>query len=127
MNMMTYNAVSYEEWLFSKLAPALTVANSQEVMGVGLGCWVDDRTNNTWAVTARSAHPRICYLMNQSVTEIDMFRLRQGVRKNGAPLPDWPERFWIPALERFMSGGSCDAEIPTRTVCPNASIGPANS
>ena len=91
------------------------------MVGHGLGCYVDGETEDTWAVTAESAEQRICYLMNQSATELDVFQINQ----DGADA--WPESFWIPQLEKFLAGGGCDAEIPARTACPNATVGPADS
>lgn len=61
-----------------------------------LGLQIDSSTNSTWAVTQASAEARICQIMNDSVVEVDMFRLLVS--------RDWPEPFWIAQLERYMSG-----------------------
>eukprot|EP00039_Didymoeca_costata_P014603 m.237650 g.237650 ORF g.237650 m.237650 type:complete len:435 (+) comp16057_c0_seq35:117-1421(+) len=122
MNMGTYNSKSFEGWYYSLMTPALEVPRNK--LGAGLGCWIDYRTNNTWAVTAISAEQRICVLMNQSVQEIDMFVLKQG---NPVKEQNFPESFWIPNLERYMRGGGCIPDIPKPPVCPNAIVGPANS
>ena len=98
MNMRTYNAISYEEWYFTELAPALAVGR-QDVVGHGLGCYVDGATEDTWAVTAESAEQRICMLMNQSALELDMFQINM----NGVDV--WPEPWWIAQLEKFLGGG----------------------
>ena len=123
MNMRTYNGISYEQWYYSNLAPALEIKNNAVVSG--LGCWVDHTIANTWSTSAISAEQRICMLMNQSVDEIAMFVLRQG---QANPLLNFPESFWIPQLEKFMSNDkSCEAVIPKRTKCPTASVGPPDS
>ena len=123
MTMRTYNAISYEAWIYGDLAPALALRRP-DVLGVGLGCWVDGRTNQTWSTTPISASQRACYLMNQSVQEIEMFTIRQG--QADARL-NFPEPFWIAPLRQYMSGAGCAAEIPQRTVCPKATVGPADS
>lgn len=74
MNMGTYNAHSYASWYSSFAAAQSTVP--QEMLGVGLGCWIDSRTNNTWSITPQSADDRVCLLMNTSVAEIDMFEIK---------------------------------------------------
>ena len=105
------------------LQPALSLPRS--VLGAGLGCWIDSRTNNTWSITPQSAIERVCMLMNQSVTEIDMFDLHQDLTQ--ARNRQFPEPFWIPVLEKFMAGGGCDATFPRKPSCPNATTGPANA
>merc|ERR1711934_487021 len=69
----------------------------------------------TWAVTAESAEQRMCSIMNESFTEIDMFRL--------LPASGWPEDFWIPQLEKFMAGGGC-VPTPPADECPESFTGP---
>lgn len=129
MNMRTYNAVSYEEWVYSYLAPAFIETKDQDVVGIGLGCWDygnHSQEGSEWSVTAKSAEERICYLINQSKTvELDMFTIRQNQIKPN--YGDWPQSFWIAPLRRFMTDTTCEAKIPKHTVCPIASVGPANS
>jgi hypothetical protein len=122
MDMSTYNALDYEEWLYAKAAPSIGL-EATGVIGHGLGCWIDAHTNGTdhWSVTATSAEQRVCYLMNQSATEIDMFTIKQDAKAR------FPEPFWIAPLEKFMSGGSCVAELPMHTKCPKATVGPPDS
>ena len=67
-------------------------------------------------MTAESAEQRVCMLMNQSAVELDIFQINM----NGVDV--WPEPFWIEQLEKFLGGGSCEAEIPERTTCPNATV-----
>ena len=123
MNMHTYNAMSYEEWIYSRAEPA-TAVSPLDHLGMGLGCWIDDRTNGTWAVTAESAAQRICYAMNRSVQELAFFRLNQDATE---PAKAFPEPFWIPHLERYMAGGGCELQLPKKTVCPKATVGPPDS
>ena len=123
MNMHTYNAMSYEEWIYSRAEPA-TAVSPLDHLGMGLGCWIDDRTNGTWAVTAESAAQRICYAMNRSVQELAFFRLNQDATE---PAKAFPEPFWIPQLERYMAGGGCELQLPKKTVCPTATVGPPDS
>ena len=86
-----------------------------ELFSTGLGCWIDSRTNNTWAVTPESAADRVCALMNHSVQEIDMFAINQG---QATPTrPDSPEPFWIPQLEKFMTGRVSCVLCVTWTLC----------
>ena len=117
MNMETYNALSYSMWARTLLAPALRDV-PLDVLGVGLGCWVNDETNHSWNTKAVSAEQRVCLLMNVSVNEIDMFILRQ---RPGIPKTlEYPEDFWIPVLERYMGGGGCDAQTPPQLPsCPS--------
>ena len=123
MNMRTYNGISYEAWYYSQLQPALDVKDNMVV--TGLGCWIDHAIANTWSTSAISAEQRICMLMNQSVDEIAMFVLRQGQTNK---LLNFPEPFWIPQLEKFMSDETtCEAVIPARTKCPVATVGPKDS
>jgi hypothetical protein len=128
MNMGTYNAGNYQQWM-SMLAPALDVP--RESLGVGLGCWVDSKTNGTWSTEAASAEARICALMNASVTELDMFLLDQSGRPRH-PGVGWlyanaPEPFWVAQLEKFMSGGGCVPSLSPIITCPAASVGPKDS
>ena len=109
INMNTYNSGSYERWL-QQLAPALNSDIPREKLGFGLACYVDDATNNTWSVTEQSAKERICVAMNHSVNEIDMFRV--------APELGWPEEFWLPYLESFVSGAGCIPPAPQKSNCP---------
>lgn len=122
VNMQTYNGISYEQWFYSNLSPALAVKDNMVV--AGLGCWIDHTIAKAWSTTAISAEQRICMLMNQSVNEIAMFVLRQGQEN---PLLNFPEPFWIPQLEKFMTEASCDAPLPNRTKCPSAIVGPEDS
>ena len=114
MNMGTYNAHSYEEWVYSNLAPALD-AHQTEKIGAGLGCWIDQRTNGTWSVTSESAKERICMLMNHSFQEIDMFVLKQGQED---PQSNFPEPFWIEQLELFMGGGGATLSTLNALLAP---------
>lgn len=107
LDMSTYNAGSYSQWL-SWFTP-MTQAAPQGQIGVGLGCWVDSKTSGSWAITAESAEQRICSIMNESLVEVDMFRV--------LPSANWPEDFWIPQLEKFMAGGSCEPVLPENE-CP---------
>jgi hypothetical protein len=75
---------------------------------MGLGCWVSSQTQG-WSTTAQSAEQRVCQLMNRSITELDMFRLKP---------PQWPEAFWIPQLEKFVAGGGCEPAPPPPSLCP---------
>ena len=68
----------------------------------------------------------MCALANQSVQEIAMFEIRQGDPRHGHGT-NFPEPFWLPQLEHFMSGAGCDADIPPVLTCPRASVGPASS
>lgn len=123
MNMRTYNGISYEDWYYTLLTPALAVGRP-DIISTGLGCWVDHKLYNTWPTTAVSAEQRICMLMNHSVNEVAMFVLRQGSQN---PLLNFPEPFWITNLEKFITGKSCNAVVPKRTKCPAASVGPIDS
>jgi hypothetical protein len=115
MNMRTYNSGDFSGWANAALMPALTDV-PLDVLGVGLGCWVDSRTNGTWNVQPASAKDRVCLLMNRSVQEIDMFILSQGKtpgsRPGGYPVT-FPEPFWIPELKKFVAGGGwCAVTLP---------------
>ena len=111
MDMRTYNGVSERAW-YEEAAPALGISG----VNIGLGCWNDSRTENTWALTSQSAEQRICYLLNHSVPEIDMFRLKFDAA-TGAPI--WPYPFWVGALKRYVQGGGCaPAPLPTGH-CPS--------
>ena len=122
MNMRTYNAADFSGWARAALVPALEQI-PLDVLGAGLGCWIDSRTKNTWNILPESAQERICLLMNRSVQEIDMFILKQ----EASPGASFPEPFWIPQLERFVAGGGCDITLPPAAVCPHASVGPNSS
>lgn len=54
-----------------------------------------------------------------------MFQIKQS--KTGPGHGNWPEAFWIAPLRKWVSGGTCEAVIPKRTICPKASVGPADS
>jgi hypothetical protein len=125
MNMRTYNSGDFTAWANVQLAPALHQV-PLNILGAGLGCWIDNRTRGTWNVKPESARERICLLMNRSVQEIDMFILEQA-HHDSPPGAAFPELFWIPELEKFMAGGGCDAVMPPPMVCPAASIGPNTS
>jgi len=107
LNMGTYNAGSYAAWL-QQLQPAVEPSVDVGRLGMGLGCWNDSRTQG-WSTTAESAEQRICQLMNRSLTELDMFRLKP---------PEWPEAFWIPQLEKFVGGGGCVPAPLPKSDCP---------
>lgn len=127
MNMRTYNAGDYAGWARQALLPAVKTV-PRDVLGVGLGCWVDGRTNSTWNVQPQSAKQRICLLRNLSVQEIDMFILVQGKPASSSGYPvTFPEEFWIPQLELFAADVPCEAAIPPAPSCPKASVGPATS
>lgn len=100
--MTTYNAASLEQWegYFVEAFNPTPI----DKLGVGLGCWIDSQTNNTWSTTPESAEERMCRLMNASVVEIDMFRL--------LPEENWPEPFWIPQLEQYAKGMGCNLPPP---------------
>lgn len=119
--MYTYNSADYYEWATVQLAPALQTV-SLNTLGVGLGCWDDPSLNQTWNLSPESAEERVCKLMNESVQEIAMFVLSQGVI--GAPHQLFPEPFWIAPLERFIRGESCDAKILKAPTCPVSPLGP---
>ena len=114
--------MDYTAWVDGQLAPSLAVP--RDVLAVGLGCWIDSRTNGTWNIKAQSATDRVCAIMNHSVQEIAMFLLRQGEQE---PAANFPEPFWIAPLQRFMAGGGCDARLPDNITCPHASVGPPGS
>eukprot|EP00041_Stephanoeca_diplocostata_P012180 m.203377 g.203377 ORF g.203377 m.203377 type:complete len:378 (-) comp18846_c0_seq2:816-1949(-) len=121
MNMRTYNAGNFGAWYYSALTPALEKIPLDR-LGVGLGCWIDSRTNNTWNITPESASQRICALLNASVQEVDIFLLKQG---SSDSKQNFPEQFWVAELQRFMAGGRCDLSpiLPPKVSCPTASIG----
>eukprot|EP00939_MAST-03C_sp_MAST-3C-sp1_P000813 g813.t1 len=131
MNMRTYNALSYEEWVYTRFEPSIRDVDRHDVIGMGLGCWIDEEKNGTWSTTPESAELRICYLMNQSALfapEIDMFTLRQTASSDLPPYGNFPETFWIAPLRKWMAGGGCEnATTPKRTRCPNATVGPSGS
>jgi hypothetical protein len=117
MDMETYNAASFGEWLgrFQTFTNATTGAPLAGT-SVGLGCWIDGTTNATgpdhWSATAASAAERICRVMNVSVPEVSFWVL------SGAKGQD-PEEFWWPALEKYMKGGGCaPPPMPPNEVCP---------
>ena len=107
--MYTYNSADYYEWVHQQLSPALATV-PLETLGVGLGCWTSAELNHTWSLSPEAAADRVCKLMNESVQEIGMFLLSQG---SGQHEPSSPEPFWISPLERFMTGASCAAKVPT--------------
>ena len=68
---------------------------------------------------------RICALMNHSFTEIDLFILSQG---STDPLKNFPYDFWLPQLEKFVTGDGCPLPAGTTVSCPAAGAGmPADS
>ena len=111
MDMRTYNGGSLRGWLV-EAAPALAVSHG---VGIGLGVWNDSRTAHTWALTSESAEQRICILLNQSVRELDLFRLKFDPQSGDVV---WPYPFWIPQLERFMKGGGCVPPPLPPSECP---------
>jgi hypothetical protein len=115
--MYTYNSADYYEWATVQLAPALQTVPLDQ-LGVGLGCWVDSSLNGTWNTSPQAAEDRVCKLMNESVQEIGMFDLSQGVK--GHPNQKFPPAFWIEPLQRFMRGESCEARVAVPPHCPNA-------
>lgn len=72
LDMETYNAKSYMEWL-TYYTPLLGIPRSQA--GVGLGCWLDKSTNGTWSVTNTSAVQRVQRAISDQMLELAMFRL----------------------------------------------------
>ncbi len=130
MNMRTYNAISYEEWVYTLLAPSLYDVHRHDVIGVGLGCWSDHTNKGNWSTTAASAEQRVCFLMNQShlfAPELDMFRIEQSTAAV-APVNNFPEPFWIKPLQQWMSGRGCtNAIIPPKPSCPVPTVGSPNS
>lgn len=125
MNMGTYNSNSFEEWVYSRLAPALDVDTAhRSVIGMGMGCWKAPALHGEWSTTALSAQQRVCLLMNRSdefAPELDMFTIRQN--QTDPDYGNWPEPFWIKPLKQWMGGGGCTIELPERTICPNATVG----
>lgn len=114
LNMRTYHGSSWGQWLdiytpFIESAP-------RDSLGVGLACYVNDKTNGTWEVLAESAEQRVCQLMNDSVVEVDMFRIY--------PEASWPEEFWIEPLNKFMAGGGCEPDPRPVGQCPEGFAGP---
>jgi hypothetical protein len=98
-DMDTYNADSMLIWL----ANYYVIVNSEiprSAVGVGLGCWVDADTNNTWSVTAASATERVAKAQSDGVVEIGMFRL---LPQTGGIPSSWPEQFWWDALNPFTA------------------------
>ena len=63
---------------------------------------------------------RICALMNHSFTEIDLFILSQG---STDPLKNFPYDFWLPQLEKFVTGDGCPLPAGTTVSCPAARAG----
>ena len=122
MNMRTYNGGWYEQWRESALGPALDPRIPREKLAVGLGCY---DVSAGWHSTAESAMERVCALMNQSVVEIAMFALDAGRPASpGRPaIPAQPAHYWIPALEKYMAGGSCATTLPDSAKCPAATVG----
>jgi hypothetical protein len=111
MNMETYNADSLSQWM----RYYQSIVNDQidrNVVGIGLGCWVDSSTNGTWSVTPESAAQRIAQIKLDNVPEIDMFRLLPITGPPSSPWalrdtlaggnpPQWPEEFWWDALVAY--------------------------
>ena len=63
--------------------------------------------------------------MNHSFTEIDLFILSQG---STDPLKNFPYDFWLPQLEKFVTGDGCPLPAGTTVSCPAAGAGmPADS
>jgi hypothetical protein len=113
LNMDTYNAASYADWYWGKMAPMLAevpaAMRARGALGVGLACYNDSKNRGTWAVTRAAAEQRVCALMNESsIVEIDMFDIQQG--KTDAH-EDWPPAFWY-----FRAGTACCA-LPAAARC----------
>jgi hypothetical protein len=72
LDMETYNAKSYTEWL-GYYAPLLNAPRA--AAGVGLGCWLDGSTAGTWSVTNASAVQRVTRAIADGMPELAMFRL----------------------------------------------------
>lgn len=106
MNMATYNAGDYDEWV-SALDYALEAPLDH--LGVGLGVFTNTETAHSWNTNASSAADRICALMNRSVSEIDIFDLQP---------PRAPEHFWLPQLRKYKQGGGCDMKPARKIACP---------
>jgi len=97
MDMSTYNGFAYDEWLVF-YRDIVKESMPLEKVGIGLGCWIDDQTKGTWAVTPKSAQQRIEIMLQDNVTQVGMFRL--------LPAQNWPEPFWWTYLEQYASGSS---------------------
>jgi hypothetical protein len=110
MNMATYNAGNYDEWM-SALGYALQAPLHN--LGVGLGVYQNAETKHSWNTNASSAADRICALMNHSVSEIDIFDLQP---------PTAPEEFWPAQLRKFKKGGGCAMKLPKKIVCPQGRV-----
>jgi hypothetical protein len=98
MNMQTYNAVSFKQWMgwYSQM---INPRVPRSAAGIGLGVWVDPTINGTWSVSAASASARVVQAMWDGVCELAMYRLDP---QTGQYPPQWPEPFWWPALAPFM-------------------------
>jgi hypothetical protein len=110
MNMATYNAGNYDEWV-SALGYALQAPLQN--LGVGLGVYTNTNTAHSWNTNASSAAERICALMNHSVNEVDIFDLQP---------PTAPEHFWLAQLRKYKQGGGCDMKRPQKIACPNGRV-----
>jgi len=94
LDMETYNGDSYSQWLgwYSNI---VNTKVNRTTVGVGLGCWVDHDTNNTWAITEESVVQRLTKISSDGIVELDMFRLLPSV--------NWPEPFWWAHLAGWIA------------------------
>ena len=115
--MHSYYAGSLEEWL-EYLRPVLdehTLPRSK--LGAGLAIFHDARTAG-WADTAEAAKERLCWLSNQSVPEVALFRILHDADH------EWPDPFWIDPLHAYASGSACDPGPAPTGHCPPEWMGP---
>lgn len=113
MNMETYNADSMRAWLnggvvggfyTSFVAPGVPLSSC----GVGLGSWptatcgIDKHP--CWSTTNASGPPRISRILQDGVPEIALFRLFGDQSAATPPDQRWPEAWWWPLLDQYMSG-----------------------
>jgi hypothetical protein len=118
--MHTYYAGSLEEWL-EFLQPVLDEeAVARDKLGAGLAIFHDTRTVG-WADTAEAAKERLCWLENQSVPEVAMFRIDRS------PSRRWPDEFWIAPLQAYVSGQACAPGPAPTGGCPPEWTGPDSS
>lgn len=97
LDMETYNARSLQQWTgyFDNIINSGAPVDS---VGIGLGCWLDSSTNNTWATTPDSATERVNAALQANVQELAMFRIYPNSN------PSWPLDFWWDALQAFVQG-----------------------
>lgn len=112
-------AGSLEEWL-EYLQPVLdehTLPRSK--LGAGLAVFHDERTAG-WSDTPVAAKERLCWLANNSVPEVALFRIDQS---NGRT---WPDDYWIEPLKQYAAGEACAPGPAPTGGCPKGWNGPGN-